>query len=126
MKKSAFLLITILCACGVYLALKMFDSRIDIVSDFNAVEQEVHNEEVNLLEPTGSSLTKQNIDDAKPELEITDQYLDLGSNSPIQIKVSDLTLTQILDDGTTQYIHKDGTIVTILADGKVLLLPQEI
>ena len=48
---------------------------------------------------------------------------DISSHSHARQRI---VLHRVFDDGTTQYTYEGGTVVTILPDGEVLLLPEEI
>ncbi len=55
-----------------------------------------------------------------------DRFLVLGKKQQIKLELDKLQLHRVFDDGTTQYTYEGGTVVTILPDGEVLLLPEEI
>lgn len=54
------------------------------------------------------------------------RFLVLGKKQQIKLELDKLQLHRVFDDGTTQYTYEGGTVVTILPDGEVLLLPEEI
>ncbi|OJH36949.1 hypothetical protein [Cystobacter ferrugineus] len=56
----------------------------------------------------------------------TDRFLVLGKKRQLKLELDKLQLHRVFDDGTTQYTYEGGTLVTILPDGEVLLLPEEI
>lgn len=55
-----------------------------------------------------------------------DRFLVLGKKQQLKLELDKLQLHRVFDDGTTQYTYEGGTVVTILPDGEVLLLPEEI
>ena len=54
------------------------------------------------------------------------RFLVLGKKQQLKLELDKLQLHRVFDDGTTQYTYEGGTVVTILPDGEVLLLPEEI
>jgi hypothetical protein len=55
-----------------------------------------------------------------------DRFLVLGERQQLKLELDKLQLKRVFDDGTTQYIYEDEMVVTILPNGEVLLLPEEI
>jgi hypothetical protein len=58
---------------------------------------------------------------------VPDDIISFGENHEVKLEARKLNLTRVFSDGTTQYDYDHGEMtVTILPDGKVLLLPREI
>jgi hypothetical protein len=56
----------------------------------------------------------------------SDNYVYFGADNEVVLERDKLKLTQVWEDGTTQYRYDDEMVVTVLANGEVLLLPDEI
>lgn len=55
-----------------------------------------------------------------------EHFLYLGTRGEVVLERDKLKLVKIWEDGTTQYRYDDQMVVTILANGEILLMPDEI